>query len=300
MAIINFSAADFGVLALELAGYSDAMITKTSERTNNRRLEDFCGVGTQTLEQLFQDIQSPDLGDFRVKRPSPIEVVHALYFLKKYPTIYGLAARCNNGTEKTVLGKAWMYVGAIQALKEIKIRWIFDDDGNFDESSIVSVDGVHCRIQEPRTQPSSGWWSPKFGKAALSYEIGVATQHNKIVWVNGPSPAGQNDTKIPRGPNGLMGRIPDGRWAIGDGGYRGEPSKVPTKDTYNSDESKASSGRVRARHETVNPRLKAFGILDQVFRSKGSNRMARHKTAFEACCVVVQYGLGNGSPLPKA
>lgn len=33
--------------------------------------------------------------------------------------------------------------------------------------------------------PSSGWFSPKFNKAGLVYEIGVAVYHDKICWVNG-------------------------------------------------------------------------------------------------------------------
>ena len=53
--------------------------------------------------------------------------------------------------------------------------------------------------------------------------------HNKIVWVNGPFPAGQNDMKVFRKPDGLMSKIPEGCLAIGDEGYRGEPKKVSTK-----------------------------------------------------------------------
>ena len=121
MIVVNLPAAEFGVLALQLAGYSGRTIERSSAKTNTHRLKDFCYAGEATLEQLFRDIQSPDLAEFQVRNPNPIELVHALYFLKKYPTVHELAARCNNGTEKTVLGKAWRYVEAIQALKEKKI-----------------------------------------------------------------------------------------------------------------------------------------------------------------------------------
>jgi hypothetical protein len=93
--------------------------------------------------------------------------------------------------------------------------------------------------------------------------------------------------KVFRKPGGLMSRIPNDCRAIGDEGYRGEPSKVSTKNQFNSGKIDAFVNRVRARHETVNSRLKAFGILNQVFRSKGSRRMKMHKSAFEACCVIV-------------
>jgi hypothetical protein len=288
----------FAILGLQIAGYSNESIAKTCKATNKLRLKDFCYAGTKTLRDIFHHIQDPSLNEFCIQNPNPSHLIHALYFLKKYPTVHDLTARCKDGTEKTVLRRVWRYIQAIQALKSKKIRWIFDE-GNYDEYFILSVDGVHCRIYEPRTQPSSGWFSKKFNNAGLTYELGVAVHHNRIVWMNGPFPAGQNDIKVFRKPNGLMSKIPDNCRAIGDEGYRGEPSKVSTKNTYNDDEIKAFENRVRARHETVNSRLKAFGVLNQIFRSKGQSRMEKHKSVFEACCVIVQYELDNGSALFK-
>ena len=88
------------------------------------------------------------------------------------------------------------------------------------------------------------------------------------MWINGPFPAGQNDMKVFQKPNGLMFKIPDGCLAIGDEGYRGQPKKVSVKNDYNSKELSKFKNRVRARHETVNAKIKAFGILNQVFRTK--------------------------------
>ena len=282
----------FEILALQLAGYNN----NNRGGETSKRLKDFCYASTKTLEDLYRDIQNPELGEFQIKNPNPVDLIHTLYFLKKYPTAHEFSGRSGAGTEKTVLNKAWRYIRAFQALKERKIQWIFDN-AKYDKYFILSVDGVHCRIHKPRTQPSSGWYSKKFNKAGLVYELGVSIYHNKIVWINGPFPAGQNDMKVFR--KGLMEKIPAGRRAIGDEGYRGEPSKVSTKNTFNSDNLKQFEGRVRARHETVNSRLKAFGILNQVFRSKGTGRMEKHKSAFEACCVIVQYELDNGNSLFK-
>ena len=290
-----FSEAEFESLALQLAGFSNETIEKSSKATNANRFKDFCYAGGSTLNSIFEDIQHPNLGENRVKNPSPVDLIHALYFLKKYPTAHEFAGRCGNGTEKTVINRAWKYIRAFQALKRKKIRWIFDQEG-YDEYFLLTVDGVHCRIWEPRTRPSSGWFSKKYNKAGLTYELGVAVYHNQIVWVNGPFPAGQNDIKVFR--KGLKDKIPDGCCAIGDEGYRGEPSKVATKNEFNSDELKRFQSRARARHETVNSRLKAFGILAQPFRCK-SIMMEKHKAAMEACLVIVQYELENGSPLFK-
>jgi hypothetical protein len=294
--ISTFSERDFAALGLRLAGFN----LETSKATNSNRLKDFCYAGTKSLKQVFRDIQHPDLGESQIQNPNPAELLYALYFLKKYPTAHELAGRRSNGTEKTVLRNAWRYIRAIQALKAKKIRWIFDEaGGNHNEYFILSVDGVHCRIHEPRTQPSSGWYSKKFNKAGLTYELGVSVYHNNIVWINGPFPAGQNDMKVFKKPGGLMSKIPNGCRAIGDEGYRGVPSKVSTRNDYNAVELNRFQNRVRARHETVNSRLKAFGILNQVFRSKGDSRMEKHKSAFEACSVIVQYELENGNPLFK-
>jgi hypothetical protein len=54
-------------------------------------------------------------------------------------------------------------------------------------------------------------------------------------------------------------------------------------------------GRVRARHETLNGRLKNWGILSQVF----CHHIMMHGDVFQACAVVTQPQLTdeNGEPL---
>ncbi len=52
-------------------------------------------------------------------------------------------------------------------------------------------------------------------------------------------------------------------------------------------------GRVRARHETLNGRLKNWGILFQVYR----HDTMRHGDVFWACAVVMQLTVENGEPL---
>ncbi len=52
-------------------------------------------------------------------------------------------------------------------------------------------------------------------------------------------------------------------------------------------------GRVRARHETLNRRLKNWGILSQVYR----HDIMWHGDVFRACVVVTQLTIKNGEPL---
>ena len=97
---------------------------------------------------------------------------------------------------------------------------------------------------------------------------------------------------------GLMEMIPPGRKALGDLGYVGFPDKCSTQNPeFDSRDLKQFRKRVAARQETFNSRLKNFGILEQAFRGRGDSRMEKHKSAFEACCVIGQYQMENGFPL---
>ncbi|CAJ1941690.1 unnamed protein product, partial [Cylindrotheca closterium] len=172
------------------------------------------------------------------QHPKPTHLLLALRFLKQYPTKETLAGH-GGVTEKTALLCCWKYVEAIQALKEQKIVWLFDDIDKYKEVYVACVDGVHFWIWEPRKFPSTKWYSPKYKKAGLAYKIGVAVHHNKIGWVNGPFPAGKNDKKIFDKPDGLRSKLKDRQRCIADQGYRGNLDKVvirnnrheaPTKD----------------------------------------------------------------------
>jgi hypothetical protein len=58
-------------------------------------------------------------------------------------------------------------------------------------------------------------------------------------------------------------------------------------------EKRAMQGRVRARHEMLNGRLKNWGILSLVFR----HHILQHINVFQACALVTQLTIENGEPL---
>jgi hypothetical protein len=126
--------------------------------------------------------------------------------------------------------------------------------------------------------------------------LGISIRENWLVWNSGPFLPSTHDITIFRKPDGLMSKIPDGKKAIGDSGYRGEPSKVATKNHLDSEEVAKFKNRVRARHETFNGRIKFFKVLDERFR----HGLDKHKLCFEAVCVLTQYELENGNPLMDA
>jgi hypothetical protein len=57
----------------------------------------------------------------------------------------------------------------------------------------MTVDGTDCRVSEPRPyikKYNRQWYSIKFGRAGVRYEIGVCIKTGNIVWYNGPYPCG--------------------------------------------------------------------------------------------------------------
>jgi len=107
----------------------------------------------------------------------------------------------------------------------------------------VAVDGTDFRIFN--WKPFwTGWFSHKFEGPGLRYDVAVSIKGGKVVWINGPFPAGKwPDISIFR--EALIHMLDVGEKAIADKGYRGEDEHIVIPE--------GSSGRgVRARHETVN------------------------------------------------
>ena len=181
----------------------------------------------------------------------------------------------------------------------LKIKWLFDTEG-VNEIFILSVDGVHCKILEPRTDPGTKWYSHKSNGAGLSYELGIALHHNQLCWINGPFPAGKNDMAIFKSDGGLMHKMPRGKRAITDEGYCGEPWMLSTRNPLDLESLKVFKRRAKGRHESFNSRLKVFNILKHEFRGKDSadeDKLSKHQRAFESCCILIQYEMEHGRPL---
>ena len=100
---------------------------------------------------------------------------------------------------------------------------VWRDLDGVDEIFAILVDGVHCRINEPKHPTHSKnpkFYSHKFRQSALCYELAVSVHHNALVWMNGPFKAGQIDLVI--FCEGLIALIPDGKKVTEDNGYCGD------------------------------------------------------------------------------
>lgn len=157
-------------------------------------------------------------------------------------------------------------------------------------SAKITVDGTDCKIQEPLPFDRK-WFSHKFKGPGVRYEIGICIQTGWIVWVNGPFPCGRYpDLKIAR--LGLIPQLDDGEHYVADGGYRDQKGPSITPSGFNTVSER--KGRLfRARHETVNARLKIFNLFNTAFR----HDVNKHGVCFHAAINMTQIALQSGEGL---
>lgn len=155
----------------------------------------------------------------------------------------------------------------------------------------ISVDGTDFRIYEPKPFDSM-WYSHKFRGPGVRYEVGVCIQTGWIVWINGPFPCGTwPDLRIAR--SALIDALDSGEKYLADGGYKDGGVFAVTPNGLNSTEQQMKK-IVRARHETVNRRLKQFNALHRTFRHNVSRR---HSSVFRAVANITQLMIENNEPL---
>lgn len=312
MVLINISSRDFLHLGLDAAGFNARRQQRCSDETNIENFRANFGVGPKTCRAVFKDFQRTDIEDAHIDNPSSFYFLVALYWMKAYPREKQMAGHFDRD-EKTLRIQIRKYVGAIAALKGLKIAWI--DVGDDGEVFILTVDGVHFRINEPRQFPTARWYSHKSNSSGLVYEIAISIFTGKVVWINGPFMASTSDTNIFLGHERaktkakligadgkeseepyecLYDKIPAGKKGIADNLYDGDClDKLATSNDFDAKDVRRFKRRARARHENFNDRLKSFAILDERFR----HGVPKHKTVFEAACVLCQYEIDIDHPL---
>lgn len=135
-------------------------------------------------------------------------------------------------------------------------------------------------------------YSHKFNGPGVAYEFALGIFSGRLVHMKGPEKAGKSDLTIYRSE--LKDKIPDGKLAIVDGGYKDSGDlKLARPNSHDSAELRIFKARARARQEAFHSRLKRFHCLSQPFR----HSMERHKTCMEAIVVICQYEIDLGWPL---
>mgnify|MGYP005865085489 CR=1 FL=1 len=183
------------------------------------------------------------------------------------------------------------YAKKIAALLPEYVKW----PDNWDTTFIISVDCVNFGTNEPRhptLHKQKEYFDRKGGKAGLTYEIALHLFENKVVWMNGPFPPNAGGDVAIFTNEGLQNRIPQGKKAIADKIYTGL-EKIALHNSLDCQEVREFKSRARARQESINARLKSFGVLKQRFR----HTIAKHQTFAHAVMVLCTIAMANGSPL---
>lgn len=170
-----------------------------------------------------------------------------------------------------------------------QIRWenrLREDKGR---TCKINVDGADFRIQQP-TQFDTKWYSHKFNGPAVRYELASCIQTGDIVWMNGPfCPGNYNDIQIFR--DKLKDKLlRAGEKAEADKGYRGELGTIRHPGVYISLADRKAKKSSRARHETLNRRMKQFGCLQQTYR----HDLKKHLMIFRAVATITQMSFDVG------
>jgi hypothetical protein len=286
----------FGLQKSGHPAFRHSSIDKISKLADQRFRQAF-GIGPNAISKVFTDLQTAEImGEEVIENVDMDEMMMALRWLRIYDTESNHAGFWNC-CENTARWKTDKYVKAFQKLKNHKVKWIFADPENPpDEVFIASVDGIHCQISEIRTKPDKVWCSYKNKKPGVVYELAIAVYDSSLVWINGPFPAGTSDLNVFRAPGGLKEQIPQGKRLIADQGYLAEKQLCSLRNPLDTLAVKQLKARAKARHETFNKRLKEWNVLSQRFRSTRDS-LSKHKTVFEACCVLTQYDIEDNHPL---
>ena len=132
-----------------------------------------------------------------------------------------------------------------------------NDVGN---DCMLSVDGTDFQVAKSYEKP---FYSYKFKKSGLRYEVALCIKTGDIYWTAGPYlPGNWNDDMIFK--NGLVYQLEPGERCESDDGYRGSAplyAKLPTLPEEDPVRA-AIQQRVRNRQDTVNKRFKNWAILD--------------------------------------
>jgi hypothetical protein len=202
------------VIGLNCIGFGPERTARHSETTKLNHFESAFGINPNVCSIIFHEIQIRNIGQKQIRKPKVPYFLLALYWLKRYP-VEKVSSGLFGYHEDTIRKWVWKYCEAIQALKQYKvsvfalmnfykietanfpiiihyslfniqqISWINHNiEARNDNQPIsvwfLSVDGTHCRVQEPRTVPDKDWYSYKHHQPGVAYEIAIDIQQSNF------------------------------------------------------------------------------------------------------------------------
>ena len=270
----EFRAETFATLGAEMVTHGE------SKLLNIRVFKAFFGTYPEVVADIWGTADKP-------KKTHPNHLLWTLMFLKLYVSEDVICIICQ--TSKNTLRKwVWLWIDTIALTSLSVIDWNKRKRNAPDDVwCLASVDGTDFEIEEPYPF-NRKWMSHKFKSAALKYEVAVSIYSGDIVWIYGPHRGAKHDLTIFRSKlKQMLGPL---EMVEADNGYRGEAEFIRIRDDSLSKKESIEKDIVRARHETVNGRFKAFGILKQAHR----HSRQKHELVFRSVATIVQLEIDNG------
>lgn len=293
---------------LKLLLWSDEKLARKSKKKIEKETDWFkheYGADPYVVAQIWEDLQRTGIEAARINNANDDDLshlFHALQFMKCYPT-EGQQQNKWHESDRCLRDNCWSMLLKLQALKAEKIFWPTTEELG-DSIWVGVVDGTHVKTQEPshpEFPKDPQFFSHKNHSAGLSYEIVSSLSQSRIIWMNGPFPAGMNDIQIFSSPGGLKEKLEGtGLRLIADNGYRGVDNIISRPNSQDSTEVAKFKTRARMRHESLNGKIKTMRCTDSArFRHQGNHKdgQPKFKICFEAAAVVTQYKMENGEPL---
>ena len=276
-----------------IVGFKRQRIRRARRKTNVERFKGFFGASPAVYAEVWEDLQKTDVVEARVP-PQDRNAKHflmAMHHLKRYPTELEREAMFDISR---MWGRdwCWYFIEKVQALKAQKIVW----PDKWDDVWAMTVDGQHCWVHEqlhPIWSQDPQYFSHKYGKAGLNYELAISLFKSQVVSMKGPYTTGANNSKVFITKGLEQQLLADGIKAIGDGGYHGHQKSISTPNPHDSAGVRLFKSRALKRQETFNGLMKNFDSLSGRFR----HSVARFENCFEAVCVICQYQIEIELPL---
>ena len=187
------------------------------------------------------------------------------------------------------------------------LMWQIDPNWQDDDGLVLgaTIDGIHCKVDEPRPFTAKMSSHKEGGNACVDYEFVLCAHKDKLAWIGGPHPAGANDRDVFRSKlKGMIeakqaARLNEFRIIADDGYFAGDLTNVLAyRNEFDPAEMAYFKDCALSRHERFNGMTKNYNILKVNFRhDRGMNpnlEFPRHKAVVEAICVTLQYELDLG------
>ena len=239
------------VLKLGLLYVSDDISrSRAKQSTHINSFKKLYGSDPAVIAKIWNELQTTTVKEAKIDGVSAClkGFFITMHFLKRYATETEQAVHFKS-SENTVRKWRWFYIARLRALKKVKIVWPDEwvNGGKNRPIILLTVDGVHIRIQEPqheRYSKNPKFCSHKFHTSAVNYEVALDLAKSRIVHINGPFEASTHDITIFR--QELLQKIPEGHFCIADRGYTGEPDKVMGPNSHDTEQVRKFKGRARS------------------------------------------------------